>query len=521
MKTIKNMTADQLRKSILQLAIQGKLVKQDPKDEPASVLVDKIYEEKKKLIAEGKIKKEKVESRILKGDDNRYYEKIGKETKDITDELPFEIPESWEWIRLKNLSMYLYSGKTPKYTNIPNDNLIIGQAANNGIKIDYNFAKYGTNDFFECMPNFYFLKKYDVLLNTLGNGTIGRSGIFIDDKTNVLTDGHLFVMRNLYKETSFFLRYFLLLMRTEIEKSSTGTTNQIFLSMSTVGNYSIPLPPLHEQQRIIERIEQIEPLLQQYDKLEKQLTKLENEITDKLKKSILQYAIEGKLVKQDPNDEPASVLLERIKAEKEKLIKEGKIKRDKNECFIYQGDDKNYYEKLPIGWTFCKLNDLGIYKKGPFGSSLTKSMFVSAETQNAIKVYEQKNAIYKDCQLGNYYITYNKYLEMKSFEVFTNDFIVSCAGTIGEIYQLPQNSPKGIINQALMKITLYINDISEMFKILLGNALLSLSKEAKGTAIKNIPPFDILKNYIIMLPPLKEQSLIINKLNYLSNLLNV
>lgn len=176
---------------------------------------------------------------------------------------------------------------------------------------------------------------------------------------------------------------------------------------------------------------------------------------------------------------------------------------------------------MPIGWTFCKLNDLGIYKKGPFGSSLTKSMFVSAETPNAIKVYEQKNAIYKDCQLGNYYITYNKYQEMKSFEVFTNDFIVSCAGTIGEIYQLPQNSPKGIINQALMKITLYINDISEMFKILLGNALLSLSKEAKGTAIKNIPPFDILKNYIIMLPPLKEQSLIINKLNYLSNLLNV
>ena len=289
---------------------------------------------------------------------NRYYEKIGKETKDITDELPFEIPENWEWIRLKNLSLYLYSGKTPKYNNIPNDNLIIGQAANNGIKIDYNFAKYGTNIFFESMPDFYFLKKYDVLLNTLGNGTIGRSGIFMDDKTNVLTDGHLFVMRNLYKETSFFLRHFLFLMRTEIEKSSTGTTNQIFLSMSTVGNYLIPLPPLSEQQRIVERIEQIEPLLQQYDKLEKQLTKLENEITDKLKKSILQYAIEGKLVKQDPNDEPASVLLERIKAEKEKLIKEGKIKRDKNESFIYQGDDKNYYEKLPNNWVILPLKQI-------------------------------------------------------------------------------------------------------------------------------------------------------------------
>ena len=175
---------------------------------------------------------------------------------------------------------------------------------------------------------------------------------------------------------------------------------------------------------------------------------------------------------------------------------------------------------MPKGWAFCKLNDLGIYKKGPFGSSLTKSMFVPSETPNAIKVYEQKNAIYKDYDLGNYYIAYNKYQEMKSFEVFPNDFIVSCAGTIGEIYQLPQNAPKGIINQALMKITLYKNDISQIFKILLDNALHLLSKESKGTAIKNIPPFDILKNHIIMLPPLNEQIQIINKLNCLNGLLN-
>ena len=180
----------------------------------------------------------------------------------------------------------------------------------------------------------------------------------------------------------------------------------------------------------------------------------------------------------------------------------------------------NYYENLPENWTLCTLNELGNYKKGPFGSSLTKSMFISPEMPNAVKVYEQKNAIYKDYSLGNYYISYDKYLEMKSFEIFPNDFIVSCAGTIGEIYQLPGNAPKGIINQALMKITLYDNDISEMFKILLDNALRTLSKESKGTAIKNIPPFDILKNHIIMIPPLKEQSLIINKLNYLNNLLS-
>lgn len=140
----------------------------------------------------------------------------------------------------------------------------------------------------------------------------------------------------LYLQSPSFLQLF----KTEISGIIGG------VSINTLKSLLFPLPPLTEQQRIVDKINSLEPLLQQYDKLEKQLTKLEKEITDKLKKSILQYAIEGKLVKQDPNDEPASVLLERIKAEKEKLIKEGKIKRDKNESYIYQGDDKNYYRKL-------------------------------------------------------------------------------------------------------------------------------------------------------------------------------
>lgn len=129
---------------------------------------------------------------------------------------------------------------------------------------------------------------------------------------------------------------------SNIVKSSKTSTNDN-ISMKTIEDFFIPLPPLAEQQRIVEKIESMEPYLAQYDKIEKQLTKLESEIKDKLKKSILQYAIQGKLVKQDPNDEPASVLLERIKAEKEQLIKEGKIKRDKNESFIYKGDDKNFF----------------------------------------------------------------------------------------------------------------------------------------------------------------------------------
>ena len=172
-----------------------------------------------------------------------------------------------------------------------------------------------------------------------------------------------------------FLFYQLMARRKEILSDCIGSA-QPHISKEYVTKINFALPPLLEQQRIVDRIEQIEPLLQQYDKLEKQLTKLENEITDKLKKSILQYAIEGKLVKQDPNDEPASVLLERIKAEKEKLIKEVKIKRDKNESYIYQGDDKNYYEKnnntlqkcddivgflIPKEWSFAYVENVTSY----------------------------------------------------------------------------------------------------------------------------------------------------------------
>ena len=284
MKTIKNLTAEQLRKSILQLAIQGKLVKQDPNDEPASVLVDKIYAEKKRLIAEGKIKKDKVESRIYKGDDNRYYEKIGNITKDITDDLPFEIPTNWTWIRLKSLSLYFFSGKSPKYSKTINDNIVIGQASNTGNKIDLSFAKYCTDEFKKDMPKFYYLKFGDILLNTLGNGTLGRTGIFNLERQDILTDGHLFVFRILYQVTASYLYNFLINNRDMIEKSANGTTNQVFLSSSTVGNYLIPLPPITEQERIINKINSFESLLEQYDKLEKQLTKLESEITDKLKK---------------------------------------------------------------------------------------------------------------------------------------------------------------------------------------------------------------------------------------------
>ena len=233
--------------------------------------------------------------------------------------------------------------------------------------------------------------------------------------------------------------------------------------------------------------------------------------TKKLRQKILDLAIHGKLVPQDPNDEPASVLLQRIRTEKERLIKEGKIKRSRKS--VKTSDTPHYPYELPEGWVWCKLDDLAFYKKGPFGSSLTKAMFVP-KGDDTYKVYEQKNAIQKDCTLGTYYISKEKYDSLFGFAVQPFDIIVSCAGTIGETYVLPQHIKKGIINQALMLIRLYCREI-EQFYLLYFDFILKeeANTSSKGTAIKNIPPFDVLKNFYIPIPPLKEQRRILDEVN--------
>ena len=244
--------------------------------------------------------------------------------------------------------------------------------------------------------------------------------------------------------------------------------------------------------------------------------------TKALRQKILDLAIHGKLVPQDPNDKPASVLLERIKAEKERLIKEGKIKRSKKSA---KSSDTPHYEQVPFevpgSWVWCTLGDLAFYKKGPFGSSLTKAMFVP-KSNDTYKVYEQKNAIQKDNTLGSYFITKEKYDSLIGFAIQPYDIIVSCAGTIGETYVLPQNSQEGIINQALMLIRLYSREI-EQFYLLYFDFILKEEayKESKGTAIKNIPPFDVLKGFHIPLPPISEQQRILKEIEHWFSLIDI
>ena len=356
MKTIKNLTADELRKSILQLAIQGKLVKQNPNDEPASELVKKIYEEKKKLIAEGKIKKDKNESYIFKGDDNCYYEKIGNNASIKLEDLPFDIPDNWTWIRFGNLVNISTGASFKKEQAIQENKSNYTRVLRGGNILPFQYLLknddlYIPND---LVSNDIILKANDLItpaVTSLEN--IGKVAVIEKNYDSVTAGGFVYIFRpnfNCNLISNLIMDFMSSSAFQEMMKSITKKSGQAFYNMNKerLKDLYFPLPPLEEQQRIVDKINSFEPLIQEYDKYEKQLTELESTFAEKLKKSILQFAIEGKLVKQDPNDEPASVLLERIKAEKEKLIKEGKIKRDKNESYIYQGDDKNYYEKIGL-----------------------------------------------------------------------------------------------------------------------------------------------------------------------------
>ena len=526
MKTIKNLTADELRKSILQLAIQGKLVKQDPNDEPASELVKRIYEEKNKLIAEGKIKKDKNQSFIFKGDDNCYYEKIGNNEPVKLEDLPFDIPDNWMWIRLKNLCKIIFSGKSPKYSKEKTNNIAIGQAANTGVKIDLSLAKYCTDEFVKGMPNYYYLQKNDILLNTLGHGTLGRSGMYELNNDDILTDGHLFVFRLFNEITSTILHKYFILNRTNIEKSSNGTTNQIFLSLSTVGDYLFPLPTLEEQQRIVDKINSFEPLLEKYDKVEKGLSKLEKEFPEKLKKSILQYAIEGKLVKQDPNDEPASVLLERIKQEKERLIKEGKIKRDKNESYIYQGDDKNYYKNI---------SDAFILKEVPYAVHTSWFWSELGQVVNIINGFTPSRSnsdFWKDGTIpwmtvedlniqGDFFsstiqrITHKALKSTERIIPKNSTFICCTSATIGRtaINLIPATSNQQFNGLVIKEhISNYLdNNYLFIFCKTLKHKLIEMA----GITTFPFVSVEKLSKILIPIPPLKEQIKIINKINKL------
>lgn len=330
------MTAQDLKNSILQLAVQGKLVLQNPSDEPASELLKQITQQKAQLAEEGVIKKEKPLPTISDED------------------IPFDIPENWLWVRLGDYCLDAFSGKSPVYSKTPTPYEVIGQAANQQLGLDYTQVKYTVSEFWNSMDPKYFLLENDVLLNTLGHGTLGRAGIVPVLHKKLLTDGHLFVFRLYSAIASKYFYYYLQYKRPEIEISANGSTNQTFLSLKRTNQWLIPVPPLAEQERIVAKIEELLPLVSEYDEVENQISALNTEFPDKLRKSILQQAVQGKLTERDPSDEPAIELLDRIRAEKAKLIAEGKIKKEKIIPVISEEDQ---LFDIPDTWTWTTIAD--------------------------------------------------------------------------------------------------------------------------------------------------------------------
>ena len=334
------MTGQQLKNSILQMAVQGKLVPQDPNDEPASVLLERIRKEKERLIREGKIKKEKNPSYIFRGADNLPYEKVGKsEPVCIADEVPFDIPESWEWVRLGEI-FHHNTGKALNASNCSGELLTYITTSNlywNRFEIDTLREMYFSESEIEkCTAT-----KGDLLV--CEGGDIGRAAIWPYD-TDIRIQNHIHRLRSYSEICTEYYYYIFFLYKHAGWIGGKGIGIQ-GLSTNALHFLLFPLPPLSEQHRIVTKIKEFEPFLDKYAQVEKRLDDLNTQFPNLLKKSILQEAVQGKLVPQDPADEPASVLLDRIRAEKERLIKEGKIKRDKHESVIFRRDN-SHYEKL-------------------------------------------------------------------------------------------------------------------------------------------------------------------------------
>ena len=506
------MTGQQLKNSILQMAVQGKLVPQDPNDEPASVLLERIRAEKEQLIKEGKIKKEKNPSVIFRGADNLPYEKIGKnEPVCIADEVPFDIPESWEWVTLKQIAVTALGKTLDKSKNIGEYRPYLCSINVYWTGIDLSTVKQTRFEDSE-LPK-YQLHKGDLLI--CEGGDVGRSAVWDRDEE--------MYYQNALHRVRFYgniePRFFQLLMESYkgakiLDNYSKGMTIK-HLVQNSLNSIYFPLPPLAEQRRIVEKIKQLTLYLKKYGSVETTLSNLNLAFPDDLKKSILQYAVQGKLVPQDPADEPASVLLERIRTEKEQLIKAGKIKRDKHESVIFRRDN-SYYEKvdgierciddelpfeIPESWEWCRLGT--ILQKLTDGTHSTPKYAASGIPFISVK----------DISSGKISFESTKFISEEEHELLASrcdphrdDILLTKVGTTGIPVLVDTDRPFSIfVSVAQLRFSTELLDKFFLIYLLKSPLVQTQCREnTKGVGNKNWVMRDIA-NTLIYIPPLAEQ----------------
>ncbi len=486
------MKAQDLKNSILQQAIQGKLVEQRPEDGTAEELYQKIQAEKQKLIKEGKIKKEKTLPPITE------------------DEIPFDIPETWKWVRLSDLvKKSIKRGKSPKYTEKSNT-LVFAQKCNTkkGV-IDLSLALHLDEKLLPKYPDDEFMIDNDIVINSTGNGTLGRVGFYKDSdnplQMPVVPDSHVTIIRVGDLVDVGYILHSLKYYQPYLEKSCSGSTNQTELSATKLQSLLIPLPPLEEQKRIVAKIEELEPLINQYDQAEQELSALNDKFPEQLKKSILQYAFQGKLVAQDENDEPAEVLYAQIQAEKQKLIKEGKIKKEKTLPPITE--DEIPFD-IPETWKWVRLSDLGLINPRNNIPDEKEVTFIPMNClYNEISKTPNTNnkKIWKDLKKGYTHVAENDIILAKITPCFENgksailkNLINGFGGATTEVHVF-----RSLGHLNLKYVLLYLKS-----PIFMGYA----TKHMTGTAGQKRVPTEVFANYYFPLPPLEEQNRIVEKI---------
>lgn len=518
------MTGQQLKNSILQMAVQGKLVPQDPNDEPASVLLERIRAEKEQLIKEGKIKKEKNPSVIFRGADNLPYEKVGKnEPVCIADEVPFDIPESWEWTRIGNVFQINPRNNLPDELEtgfVPMALLSDGFCSRHSYEpkkwkdIKNGFTHFANNDIVIAKITPCFQNRKSAVVTGLPNGFGAGT-----------TELH--VLRDNTKE--LFMPYFLLICKTQAfiqdgVKNFSGTAGQQRIGKDFISKYLIPVPPVSEQERIVQRLHLLDPLLISYENAYDSIVNQQKNFPAQLKRSILQYAVQGKLVSQDPADEPAAILLEHIRAEKEHLIKAGKIKRDKHESVIFRRDD-SYYEKvdgierciddeipfeIPESWGWCRLK------------SLTEN--ITSGSRDWAKYYSTTGAAF--LRMGN--LSKNSFdLRLEHIQrvsipsktegtrtsLQSGDLLFSITGDVGMLGLIPDGFEKAYINQHTAMIRFLPEMRNKYIPYLLLTDYAQKFYNANQHGIKNSFRLDSIGELLVSIPPEKELFRILQRIS--------
>ena len=514
------MTAQQLKNSILQMAVQGKLVPQDPGDEPASVLLQRIKAEKQELIKAGKIKKDKKSSEIFRGASRNlpyaFCEQIGKEIRDISDEIPFEIPDSWEWVHLDNIAISDLGKTLDKAKNTGNFQPYLCSINVYWNGIDLSKVKEARFEDSE-LPK-YLLKKGDLLI--CEGGEVGRCCVWDKDIP--------MYYQNALHRVRFYgninPHYFKCLMELYkgigiIEAHSKGVTIK-HLVQKALNSIYFPLSPLSEQHRIVSKIEELLPYIERYGKAEEHLTALNTTFPEMLKKSILQEAVQGKLVPQNPDDEPASVLLERIRAEKQKLIKAGKIKKSKHESVIITRD-KIPYEildgkerciadevpfELPDSWCWCRLASLGTTQTGNTPPKANPANFGNyipfigpGDISNGTINYYNQGLSEQGRELGRI--------------CSANSIVQVCIG--GSIGKAAITDREISFNQQLNTITTILCNYKYLFFTIISDYFVSYIKTNAGGTATPIISRGLWDRTLIPLPPLSEQHRIVAKIEEL------